>query len=146
MGDRCYLSVTYSKADEASFKACEDLGIDPNTRWANYDEDTNSYTASWGEDECSPGHLLPSVEEVGRPFLGWHGAGCSYGPYLFVFDGQTFFEWESDWENGSPTATVNPDGEIPPYQLDHIMEYYQAVEWVEFYFKIQAERHNKNGG
>jgi hypothetical protein len=151
--DRCYLSVTYSKADEAAFKACEELSIDPDSRWAkhNYDEDEGAFTATWGE-ELDPFWAHRALINLGRPCLGWHGSGMAFGPWLFVFDGQTFFccisrnDIESDDESYLPTVGVNPDGTIPELDLDNAMKYFGAVEWVEFYFKIQAERHNKNGG
>jgi hypothetical protein len=77
MGDRCYMSVTCRRQDQARF---EELGFH-----VEFDEDDNSPVIEMVDEEANYAHVGQMPTDI--PFMAQNGAGYDYGGAEVVCDG-----------------------------------------------------------
>jgi len=82
MGDRCYMSVTCRRQDQARF---EELGFQ-----IEFDADKHAPVIEMIDEEANYGHCYKMPTDI--PYYGSHGAGSGYGPGNIVCDGRDYAE------------------------------------------------------
>ncbi len=82
MGDRCYMSVTCRRQDQARFEA---LGFQ-----IGFADDQNTPVIEMIDEEANYGHCDEMPTDI--PYYGAYGAGSNYGPGSVVCDGQAYAE------------------------------------------------------
>ena len=82
MGDRCYMSVTCRREDQARF---EELGFQ-----IEFNEDNNTPVIEMIDEEANYGHCDKMPTDI--PYYSSYGAGSCYGPGNIVCDGKDYEE------------------------------------------------------
>ena len=82
MGDRCYMSVTCRRQDQARFEA---LGFQ-----IGYGEDQNTSVIEMIDEEANYAHYDKLPTDI--PYYGTWAAGSNYGPGSLVCDGVNYEE------------------------------------------------------
>ena len=82
MGDRCYMSVTCRREDQARF---EELGFH-----LEFESSSESLVVEMVDDEANHAHFEAMPTDI--PYVGWNGAGGNYGDGKIACDGGKFAE------------------------------------------------------
>lgn len=132
MGDRCYMTVTCRRADMGLF---EELGFTLND-YGNEPTDPvvelNDQEANWAHSGELPRHV---------PFIGQHGSGDNYGPFLQACDGKDFVEVPGD-EHAFGIEWDYHEGEPTVKSVAAIRQYLVLRKKVQRWFK-QLQKHSR---
>lgn len=117
MGDRCQIHMTFRAAD---YNADEELrGYFEYEDWKT----SAAGTVNVEEGQANGGYCEEREEWAKRyPFIGEHGPGCEYGPFVFASDGQGQYSEFPANGAGDPVVSIQGDGLPHPRELE-------AVQW-----------------
>ena len=127
MGDRCYMEVTTLEEHRKGF---EDLGFD------EVDEEHDGIVKL--VDQAANGAPFDEMPTGvnGIPYISYNAAGCAYGEYGTVCDGENYLEISVNREF-IPVVEIENDGKIQRGQWKNIREWLKIKKKVELIFKMR---------
>lgn len=135
MGDRCYLTIRVRTKDVPRTR--EILGVDH-----EYDDpDTDAGDTVWLTNEQANYGLLEARQELaaaGVDFVGWHGEGGSYSPYVFIAFRGEHLEAPSLTDGHYPCVEISRDAEPIPEQLAQALRYHRLLDELEEAWSAQT--------
>lgn len=133
MGDRCWLSITYRKADESLF--AEQLG-------ENWYEEMSDEGDSWREvfvSEANYGFYgeREALAKAGVCFFGFHTAGGDYPAAVFAaFNGE---DADVSGFDGRPHVRLTKEGDPEIEDLARARKYLRICEAAEQFMSVNTE-------
>lgn len=125
MGDRCYLEITYKKADEPKFKEAFSMRQFPEEVIS--DED-GVIVAAFEEVNYACSLELSKANTAGLAFTGYHSAGDTYGAQRFAAYGGKIAYVDSN-SNSELMVVVDEDtGEPSETEMLMVQEYMRLRE------------------
>lgn len=131
MGDRCYVNIEVRAKDVSKWV---ELGYDFEFEQSELEaiEDEVGSSVSLYCEERNYGvsgqdyDLVPDC-----PMYGYHGAGETYGPMAFAWDGKTFMRREISSDNGFYTKVAEDTGLVDEADLADLRKFLEFNRKVE---------------
>jgi hypothetical protein len=137
VGDRCYISIKFRRADLPIFE--EILGKDV---FEELDGGAQIVVGSHAEANYGWTQELEELAQRNIPFSGFHGKGSEYSAEVFAACNGLFAEVFSD-EQGDVMIYIDNTGKIHKRAKERVMEYYHILEMAEAAL-MQQETTNEN--
>ncbi len=116
MGDRCYMSVTCRRQDQARFEV---LGFQ-----IEFADDKNAPVIEMIDEEANYGHCDEMPTDI--PYYGAYAAGSNYGPGSVVCDGQDYAE-----------VSASADGFVLPWNYRWGLPKLKSILRIRRYLKLE---------